>query len=69
MNIVDSSCWIEYLMDTEKGASVAPVIENAADLIVPTITLYEIFKKLPAEKGYRLRGNLKAGMERSGITW
>ena len=50
MNIVDSSCWIEYLMDTETGAAVAPVIENAAELLVPTITLYEVYKKLLAEK-------------------
>jgi predicted nucleic acid-binding protein len=51
MNIVDSSCWIEYLIDTEIGAKVAPIIENAGELIVPTITLYEVFKKLLAEKG------------------
>ena len=50
MNIVDSSCWIEYLMDTEIGASVAPVVENAAGLLVPAITLYEVYKKLLAEK-------------------
>ena len=50
MNIIDSSCWIEYLMDTEIGANVAPIIENAAELLVPTITLYEVYKKLLAEK-------------------
>jgi predicted nucleic acid-binding protein len=50
MNIVDSSCWLEYLMDTAIGANVAPVIENAGELMVPTITLYEVFKKLLAEK-------------------
>jgi len=51
MNVVDSSCWLEYLMDTEIGAAVAPVIDNPSDLIVPTITLYEVYKKLLAEKG------------------
>ena len=51
MNIIDSSCWFEYLMDTEIGASVAPVIENHGELVVPTITLYEVYKKLLAEKG------------------
>jgi predicted nucleic acid-binding protein len=50
MNIVDSSCWIEYLMDSDIGAQVASLIENAAELIVPTITLYEVYKKLLAEK-------------------
>ena len=50
MNIVDSSCWLEYLMDSEIGANVASIIEKPDDLIVPTITLYEVFKKLLAEK-------------------
>ena len=50
MNIVDTSCWFEYLMDTEIGLKVAPVIENPGKLIVPTITLYEVYKKLLAEK-------------------
>ena len=51
MNLVDSSCWFEYLMDTEIGANVAPAIENPGELVVPTITLYEVYKKLLAEKG------------------
>ena len=50
MNIVDSSCWLEYLMDTEIGANVAQVIENPGELVVPTITLYEVYKKLLTEK-------------------
>ena len=51
MNIVDSSCWIEYLMNTPIGDMVAEVIENSYKLIVPTITIYEVYKKLAAEKG------------------
>jgi len=50
MNVVDSSCWLEYLMDTETGAAVATTIESPGELIVPTITLYEVYKKLLAEK-------------------
>jgi predicted nucleic acid-binding protein len=50
MNIVDSSCWLEYLMGTEIGTNVAPVVENIGELIVPTITLYEVYKKLLTEK-------------------
>jgi predicted nucleic acid-binding protein len=38
-------------MNTEIGAKAAPLIENTAELIVPTITLYEIYKKLLVEKG------------------
>jgi len=50
MNVVDSSCWLEYLMWTEIGMAAAPAIENPGELIVPTITLYEVYKKLLAEK-------------------
>lgn len=50
MNIVDSSCWLEYLMNTSIGATIAPIIEKPTELIVPTITLYEVYKKLVAEK-------------------
>jgi predicted nucleic acid-binding protein len=50
MNIVDSSLWLEYLMGTETGDKAAMIIENPADLVVPTITLYEVYKKLLAEK-------------------
>jgi len=48
MNIIDSSCWLEYLMNTEIGANVASIIENPSELIVPTIVLYEVYKKLLA---------------------
>ena len=51
MNIVDSSCWLEYLMGTGIGVNVAQIVENSGELIVPTITLYEVYKKLLAEKG------------------
>jgi hypothetical protein len=38
-------------MGTETGVAAATVIENPGELIVPTITLYEVYKKLLAEKG------------------
>jgi predicted nucleic acid-binding protein len=50
MNVVDSSCWIEYLMDSPIGKNVASIIETPEELVVPTITLYEVYKKLVREK-------------------
>jgi predicted nucleic acid-binding protein len=50
MNIVDSSCWLEYLADSPVGNMVAGAIEAPDRLIVPSITLYEVFKKLLVEK-------------------
>jgi predicted nucleic acid-binding protein len=50
MNVVDSSCWIEYLMDSSIGKNIVSVIETPGELVVPTITLYEVYKKLINEK-------------------
>jgi predicted nucleic acid-binding protein len=44
MNVVDSSGWIEYFAYGPNVAFFAPVIENTPELIVPTITIYEVYK-------------------------
>jgi Predicted nucleic acid-binding protein, contains PIN domain len=49
MNVVDSSCWLEFFAGSEVGEKVSPVIEDLDNLIVPSITLYEVFKKLLIE--------------------
>ena len=49
MNIVDSSCWLEYFAGSRVGEEVAPIIEDIEKLIVPSITVYEVFKKLLIE--------------------
>jgi len=67
MNIVDSSCWLEYLMDTEIGANVAPAIENPDELVVPTIILYEVYKKLLAEKSEEYALGVVSYMQRGMI--
>ena len=49
MNIIDSTFWLEYFSGTEAGNIVSEVIDNVDELIVPTITLYEVLKKLLLE--------------------
>ena len=49
MNVVDSSCWLEFFAGSEVGDEVAPVIEDTERLVVPSITVYEVFKKLLQE--------------------
>ena len=46
MNIVDSSGWLEYFGGTQNGERFAPVIGNNDELIVPTIILYEVYKRV-----------------------
>ena len=50
MNTVDSTLWLEYFADSKVGNLVSETIENTDELIVPTITLYEVFKKLLYER-------------------
>ncbi len=51
MNIVDSSGWLEYFADASNANFFAPIIENVADLLVPSISLYEVFKRIYQQRG------------------
>lgn len=51
LNVVDSSAWLEYLFDTPEAAPFAAAIEDTAHLIVPVITLYEVFRKVHRTHG------------------
>lgn len=46
MNLVDSSGWLEYFADSKNAKIFAPVIEDSENLIVSTINLFEVFKKI-----------------------
>jgi predicted nucleic acid-binding protein len=49
VNLVDSSGWIEYFIESANADFFAPLIEDTKSLIVPSISLYEVFKKLLIE--------------------
>ncbi|EIE01157.1 type II toxin-antitoxin system VapC family toxin [Leptospira licerasiae] len=50
MNIVDSSGWLEYFAGTKRSALFSEAIEKTDKLFVPTISLYEVFKKIYLER-------------------
>ena len=50
MNLVDSSGWLEYFADGKNAKFFVQVIENTKELIVSTINLYEVYKKILLEK-------------------
>lgn len=50
MNIVDSSGWLEYFADGGNADFFSSPIEKTADLIVPTISIYEVFKRILQQK-------------------
>lgn len=46
MNVVDSSAWLEYLADGPNAEFFAPAIEDVATQVVPSLTIYEVFKRI-----------------------
>ena len=50
MNLVHSSGWLEYSADGPNAAFFAPAIEKSSDLIVPTIVVFEVYKRLRQQR-------------------
>jgi len=46
MNVVDSCGWLEYFADGPNADFFAPTIENVSELVVPSISVYEVFKRV-----------------------
>ncbi len=46
MNVIDSSAWLEYFKGGPNAPEFAPAIEDIDSLIVPTLTLFEVFKRI-----------------------
>jgi toxin FitB len=44
LNIVDSSAWLSYFAGDDNAEYFSESIENTADLLVPSITIAEVFK-------------------------
>ena len=51
LNVVDSSGWLEYFVGTDRAVLFAPAVEDPVNLIVPVISIYEVFKKILRERG------------------
>ena len=51
MNVVDSSAWLEYFAAGPNAEFFAAAIEATDDLVVPSITLYEVFKRVAVQHG------------------
>ena len=46
MNVVDSSGWLEYFGNGRNADFFAPILQDLPNLIVPTVSLYEVFKRI-----------------------
>ncbi len=50
MNVVDSSAWLEYFAAGPNADFFAAAIEATDELVVPSITLYEVFKRVAQQR-------------------
>ncbi len=46
MNVVDSCGWLEYFADGPNAGFFAAAVEDTAELVVPAISLFEVFKRV-----------------------
>ena len=50
MNVVDSSGWLEYFGKGPNGEFFASAIEAGDQLVVPTISIYEVYKRIALQR-------------------
>ena len=50
MNVIDLSGWLEYFGKGPNKTFFKPVIHNTEALLVPTICLYEVYKRVAAQR-------------------
>lgn len=65
MNVVDSSAWLEYFAAGPNAEEFEAAVKDADNLVVPTITLFEVFKRVrlqrDAETALRAVSQMKRG--------
>ncbi len=66
-NLVDSSGWLEYLADGPNARHFAAPLADPQRLVVPTISLYEVFRVILRERGehdaIRVAASMRQGRE------
>jgi len=67
MNLVDSSGWLEYLADAPNAHFFAAAVEDTEHLIVSTVNLYEVFKRVLQQRGEDAALQAAALMEQAKV--
>lgn len=66
-NLVDSCGWLEYFADGPNASFYAPAIEPVDRLVVPTICILEVFRKVLRQRGENSALQAVAAMEQGII--
>ena len=67
MNIIDSSGWLEYFSDGPNAEHYLPPLNDTDSLIVPVITIYEVFKVVLRESGENEALQAVAAMQKGKV--
>ena len=67
MNVVDSSGWLEYFADGPNAGFFAPAIHDFDRLLVPAVSMFEVFKKMKQERGEEVALEAVAQMRRGKL--
>jgi toxin FitB len=67
MNVVDSSAWLEYFAGTGNAECFARVIEDTEKLVVPTLCIYEVFKKVLQQRSEHEALQAAASMQQGTV--
>lgn len=68
MNIVDSSGWLSYFAGDKNAGAFAKPIESLEDLLVPSITIAEVFKSILRQRDEASAIEAIAHMEQGKVT-
>jgi toxin FitB len=67
MNLIDSSAWIEYFAGGPNASFFASALENVEEVLVPTIVLYEVFKRVLQQRDERDALQTMAAMQQGVV--
>jgi len=67
MNLVDSSGWLEYFADGQNAKFFAPALEDTENLLISTINIYEVFKRVFQQRGEDAALQAVALMQQAGV--
>jgi predicted nucleic acid-binding protein len=66
-NVVDSSAWLEYLADGPNAPAFAAAVENLTQLVVPTLVITEVLRRLDVQGRRRIVPEVLAHMRQGRV--
>ena len=67
MNVVDSSAWLEYFADGANASFFAEPIEDTEALVVPAMSLFEVFRRVLQQRGESAALQAMAAMQQGTV--